>query len=197
MAAPAEPSTAAPRFEERAADKALVAELRRGGFVLFLVNAPSERPRAGGERPFDVNDCATQRALSPEGRRVAGQVGEALRRARIPIEDLRIGPLCLLRETAELVFPGMAYTVDRKLLHTPYLTEADKVPMSANTRLLLSLPVLPGGNRLLLGQAPNLMDVIAYFPREATLVILRPKGGKEGFDYVASIVATAWPALLY
>lgn len=194
--APAAPSLAAPpptRFEVRPADRALLAALRQGGFVLFLVNAPGERAGQAAGGTFDVKDCATQRAVSPDGRRVAVAIGEAMRRAGIPVGELRIGPLCLVRETAVRAFPGMGYTVDPKLLHTPYLTEADKPPILANTRLLLSLPVLAGGNRLLIGQAPSLMDLIAYFPDEGTLVVFRPKGVKEGFEYVASIAAAAWP----
>ncbi|WP_143009790.1 histidine phosphatase family protein [Propionivibrio dicarboxylicus] len=189
------PPVAAARFDERPADAALIAELRGGGFVLFLVNAPTERGPNVASQAFDVNDCSTQRVVSPEGRRIATQLGEAMRLARIPIEDMRVGPLCQARETAALAFPGQVFAVDPKLLHTPYLTEADKLPIIANTRLLLSLPVLPGGNRMLIAQAPNLMDVIGYFPREATLVIFRPKGGKDGFDYIASIMPASWPAL--
>ena len=39
------------------------------------------------------------------------------------------------------------------------------------------------------------MDLIGYFPREATLVVFRPLG-KAGFEYVASIAPAQWPELL-
>ena len=47
----------------------------------------------------------------------------------------------------------------------------------------------------MIAHAPNLMDLIGYFPKEATLVVFRPKG-EAGFEYVASIPPDLWAVLL-
>lgn len=52
-----------------------------------------------------------------------------------------------------------------------------------------------GRNRLLVAHGPNLMDLMGYFPKEATLVVFRPKG-QGRFGYVASILPASWPELL-
>jgi hypothetical protein len=80
-------------------------------------------------------------------------------------------------------------------MYTANLTDLEKVPIITQTRRLLSAPVPPGSNRVLVAHAPNLMDLIGYFPREATLIVFRPKG-EAGFEYVASIAPSQWPELL-
>ena len=126
---------------------------------------------------------------------MAARVGEALRRAKIPIGDIHVSPLCRVRESTLAAFPGQSHVVDRDLMYTANLTAGQKAPIIARTRKLLSSPVAGGRNRLLVAHGPNLMDLIGYFPKEATLVVFRPKG--EGrFDYVASIPPGLWPELL-
>jgi hypothetical protein len=46
-----------------------------------------------------------------------------------------------------------------------------------------------------LAHAPNLFDLIGYFPVEATMVIFAPKGQGQ-FEYVASITPPHWSKLL-
>jgi hypothetical protein len=80
-------------------------------------------------------------------------------------------------------------------MYTANLTDAQKAPIIANTRRLLSTPVTPGSNSMVVAHAPNLMDLIGYFPKEGTLIIFQPKG--EGrFDYIASIPPPLWSELL-
>jgi hypothetical protein len=103
--------------------------------------------------------------------------------------------MCRARQSAAAAFPGFAQTVDNNLIYLANFTDKDKTPILANTRRLLSEHVPHGSNRLLLAHAPNLMELIGYFPKEGTLVIFRPKGA-AGFDYVASVAPAHWPELL-
>ena len=75
------------------------------------------------------------------------------------------------------------------------MTDAHKAPILSRTAALLSAPVAPGNNRVVVAHAPNIMDLIGYFPVESTLVVFRPRGD-AGFDYVASILWRQWPNLL-
>lgn len=187
--------SAAEKFIEIPATPELLDRVRKGGYVLYLRHAPTDNSKADRYPAVDLNDCSTQRTLSGEGRKLAGSVGEAMRKAKLPLAEILISPLCRVKETTEAAFPGKSYTVDNNLMYTANLTSEQKVSILARTRQLLSSPVNTAGNRLLVAHAPNLMDLIGYFPKEATLVIFRPQG--EGrFDYVASVPASAWGQLL-
>jgi phosphohistidine phosphatase SixA len=186
----------APSFHEVLATPDTLEQLRAGGFVLYLRYGFTDNSRPDRVPSVDLNDCATQRPLTAEGLAVAARVGEALRRARIPLGEVRVSPLCRAKESAAAALgPGQPYVIDHDLMYTANLTSAEKGPILANTRRLLSAPVPPGTNRLLLAHAPNLMDLIGYFPKEATLVIFRPQG-PDGFRYVASVPPTLWSELL-
>ncbi len=195
-AAAADPATRPPaRFVEVFATPQTLQRLRAGGFVLYLRHGNTDNTRADRVPSVDLNDCATQRPLTEEGRQVAARVGEAIRKARIPVAEIRISPLCRVRDTVAIAFPGQAAISDKNLMYTANLTDVQKAPIIANTRHLLSAPVPPGSNRVLVAHAPNLMDLIGYFPREATLVVFRPMGA-AGFEYVASVAPAQWPELL-
>ncbi|MCF8159702.1 MAG: histidine phosphatase family protein [Polaromonas sp.] len=188
-------ASAAPQFIERAATSKTLAQLRQGAYALYLRHAPTDNSKPDRLPSVDLKDCATQRPLTTEGRALAARVGKAIRAARIPITSIHISPLCRVKDTAAAAFPGRQVKIDMDLMYTGNLTTAQKAPIVANTRRLLSKPVAAGGNRLVIAHAPNLMDLMGYFPKEATLVIFRPKGA-AGFDYVASIPPDLWAELL-
>ena len=74
-------------------------------------------------------------------------------------------------------------------------TAARKAPVIAHTRAWLSEPPPRGSNRLLLAHAPNLMELIGYFPKEGTLVIFQPLG-PQGMTYLGSVPPEHWERLL-
>lgn len=199
LAGDADPTVGAPaaaaRFVERLASAETIKQLRGGGFSLYLRHGYTDNIRADRVPVVDLDDCSTQRPLTEEGRQIAARVGEAIRKARIPIGDIHVSPLCRARESATAAFPGQVHSVDPDLMYTANLTDGQKAPIIARTRKLLAAPLEAGSNRLLVAHGPNLMDLMGYFPKEATLVVFRPQG--EGrFDYVASIPPTLWPELL-
>jgi phosphohistidine phosphatase SixA len=184
------------KFIEVPASAELLAKVRQGGFVLYLRHGYTDNSRPDRVPTLDLDDCSTQRPLTEEGRQLARRVGESIRKARLPIGEIRASPLCRAKETAQAAFPGKAFTIDKLLMYTANLTDAQKVPIIANTRRLLAAAVAPGSNRLLVAHAPNLMDLLGYFPKEGTLVIFRPVGGRDGFVYVASIAPALWGELM-
>ncbi|MFZ6773665.1 histidine phosphatase family protein [Undibacterium sp. SXout7W] len=188
-------SVSAHVFNEVAASRELISRLKRGGFVLYLRHGTTDNTRPDRFPNVDLNDCSTQRPLNDEGRKQAIKIGESLRKARIPLGEIRISPLCRVKDTAAAALPGITYVVDEKLMYTANLTTEQKNPILNNTRFLLSQPVNEHQNRLLIAHAPNLMDLMGYFPKEGTLVIFLPKGD-AGFEYVASILPTQWNDLL-
>lgn len=187
---------APPAFTERPATAHTLRQLRQGGYVLYMRHGPTDNTRGDRIPAVDLEDCTTQRPLSEAGRQSMVRIGEAVRKAKIPIGELRASPMCRTRDSAAAGFPGMAAVLDSQLMYVSNFTDAQKQPIIAHTRRLLSTPVPAGRNLLLLGHAPNLMDLIGYFPKEGTLVVFRPKGDGAGFDYIASIAPGAWKQLM-
>ncbi len=184
-----------PEFVVRVATRADLQAVRGGGYVLYLRHGTTDTSRPDRSPQVDLDDCSTQRPLTGEGRKLMARVGEYVRRAGIPIGDILVSPLCRARESAEAAF-GDRFAIEPRLMYSGNMTDAEKAPVVARTRELIVRPVAPGANRLILAHAPNLMDVMGYFPKpEGTLVILRPLPGGR-FEYVSSILPQAWPELL-
>jgi phosphohistidine phosphatase SixA len=182
-------------FAEKKATAETIEQMRAGGLVLYMRHGPTDTSRPDRVPEVDLNDCSTQRPLTEAGRLVAQQVGEAIRRANIPIGEIQASPMCRCKETAAAAF-GEGFVVNMHLMYTSNLTSEEKLPRIANTRRLLSTPVTAGSNRVIVAHAPNLMDVIGYFPKpEALVVVFRPLG-EQGFEYIASIPPEQWQELL-
>lgn len=90
------------------ADEALWQALQQGGHVLYIRHALTT-PGAGDPPGFRLENCATQRNLSEEGRAQARRMGETLRARKVPIGEVRSSPWCRCVETAQLAF-GRAQT---------------------------------------------------------------------------------------
>ena len=181
-------------FTMQAATVETIHQLQAGGFVLYMRHGPTDTSKPDMVPQVDLNDCSTQRPLTEAGREVAARVGAAIKKAGIPIGEVLVSPMCRTRETAQAAFGR--YEVDKYLMYTSNLTKAEKVPRIANTRRLLSAPVAVGTNRVIVAHAPNLMDVIGYFPKpEAIVAVFKPLGDK-GFEYVASILPEQWSELV-
>jgi phosphohistidine phosphatase SixA len=189
---------AAAPFRETMATPALLADLRKGGFVLYLRHGTTDNSRADRAPGVDLKDCNTQRVLNDEGRKLIASVGQSIAKAKIPVGEIFHSPMCRARESAELAFPALRAKLqpELNLAYTANLTAEEKKPVLAATRTLVSTPVPAGSNRVLVAHAPNMADLMGYFVKpEGTLVVLRPLG-HEKFEYVASIPPTLWASLL-
>lgn len=85
------------------ADEALWEALRGGGHVLFVRHSQTT-PGIGDPPGFKLEECATQRNLSDEGRAQARRMGDALRLRKVPIGEVLSSPWCRCVETAQLAF---------------------------------------------------------------------------------------------
>lgn len=170
-------------------------QVRAGGYVLFIRHGPTDSAYPD-HVPIDLNDCATQRPLTEAGRALMAQVGEYMHQAGIPIGEIHSSPLCRAKETADLLFGQGRYEVDDELMYVAALTDVEKQPIIAKTRLLLSTAVAAGINRVLVAHGPNMVEVMEYFPVEGTLVIIEADEAQQQFTYIASIEPDHWPGLL-
>jgi phosphohistidine phosphatase SixA len=83
-----------------AADEAAAwAALRAGGHVALMRHASTE-PGLGDPPGYKLDDCATQRNLSAQGREEARRIGEKLRKEGVAVEKVYTSPWCRCRDTA-------------------------------------------------------------------------------------------------
>jgi phosphohistidine phosphatase SixA len=165
----------------------LLTALRAGGHIVYFRHADTDH-RQNDQRMTNVEDCTTQRNLTDRGREHARAIGEAIRALRIPIGAVLASPLCRTVETAELAF-GTA-------VRSPAAREGGPLPPGSPGRFsalraLLSTPVGPGANTVVVGHAyPYYALVGGQYLSEGEADVLRPRGAD--FEVVARVSLKQW-----
>ncbi len=184
----------AEEIEERLPDAALLDALSEGGYVLFFRHGATDTSNPDAI-PVVLEDCSTQRPLTDTGRADMTTVGNELAQTNWPLkEPIHVSIFCRARESAELLFPHRTLELDIDLRYTAALTQAEKAPVLARTRELLATPVEAGQNRVVVAHAPNIAELMPYFPAEGALVILRPLGEGQ-FRYEATLNVEDWAGI--
>ena len=77
--------------------------LRQPGHVVFMRHSDAPGSGGYGDPPgYRLDDCATQRNLSDEGRAHAKRTGEAFRKHGLTFDRVLTSPWCRCKETAQL-----------------------------------------------------------------------------------------------
>jgi len=168
-------------------DAKLLAELRQGGYVLFLRHTSTDFSQ-DDSRMTRFEDCATQRNLTDKGRAEARALGEHVKRLKIPIGEVLASPFCRTMETARLAFGKARATGEVR--GGPL--SADDPARYAPLRELLSSKVAQGEN-LVIASHGNPFRALAGPPylAEGEMAVVRPEGGGR-FSVIARIRLTDW-----
>lgn len=151
----------------------LLAALRGGGYILYMRHGPTDSTERAKEREnlrsgrFRLDDCATQRNLTPEGREKVRAAGRAFRGFEIPVGVVLASRYCRTLETARLFHsepvaaddltpdpvggePGRAAALGARLMEAP----------APGTNVLI---VAHGGMmKALQGTQPNQGEMLVY-----------------------------------
>lgn len=167
----------------------LLAELRKGGYVLYFRHTSTDFSRNDSQSQSD-DDCPNQRPLTDKGRSEARAVGAAMRELGIPIAAVLASPRCRTMETAMLAF-GRAEKTSAVRGGQANPEQSDRY---AGLRRLLTTPVKPGAN-LVIASHGNPFYAVAGKPylAEGEAAVVRPLG--MDFEVVARIRADGWAAL--
>lgn len=155
------------------ADEALWALLGQGGQVVLIRHAVTT-PGTGDPPGMKLEDCASQRNLSDEGRREAARLGEALKQRKVPVAQVLASPWCRCLETARIAF-GRAPEVNAalgNLFGRPERTEAQVAQLK---KLVAKAP--RGGNLFLVTHGSTTYALTGVSPGTAEMVILTPQPG--------------------
>src|SRR3954453_6615809 len=85
-------------------DEAQLLALIKSGGQVVLMRHTTTPPGVGDPPGMTLDDCATQRNLTNEGRQEARAIGERLRAADVKFDRVASSPFCRCKETAQLVF---------------------------------------------------------------------------------------------
>jgi broad specificity phosphatase PhoE len=153
------------------ASEALWQLLRDGGQVVLVRHAVTA-PGVGDPPGMRLDDCATQRNLSDEGRSHARRIGAAFRARGIPVREVRSSPWCRCLETAKLAFGGaQVHAALGNLFGRPELREAQ----IASLRKEL-LEKTAKDNRVLVSHGSTIQALTGVSPRTGELVVITPQG---------------------
>jgi broad specificity phosphatase PhoE len=150
------------------------ARLRRGGLVLLMRHGATG---AGlGDPPgYRLDDCATQRNLSEEGRAQARRVGERLRREKVPIARVYTSPWCRCRETATLAF-GRAEDWEPLSSVFDFPQRDAEFTERVRKRIAGYASRNPGGNVVMVTHNVNVAALTRLSIAPAEIVVVRPDG---------------------
>ena len=151
--------------------------LKQPGHVVFMRHSDAPGSGGYGDPPgYRLDDCATQRNLSDEGRAHAKRTGEAFRKHGLTFDRVLTSPWCRCKETAQLaigkeaeIFTPLSNLVGRSE-HRDEQVKALKAYLAglqANTRVLF----------LTHGVVINALTGVS--PASGEMVIVKPGPGGE------------------
>lgn len=192
-----EPKLLAAEHRDLLTGRALIEELRKGGYILYFRHFHTdhtkwhEDPVKPKHAEMTVQDflatCDQQRPLTDFGRRRASDVGTLLRKQDIPVGKVLASPYCRAVESATLVAGRAPDETTYALLHRGGGLTYEM--MATNVRPLLGAIPDSGTNTILMGHRPQMDDIRLI--EEGECFVLRPLGGGR-FDLVGTIYDSDW-----
>jgi phosphohistidine phosphatase SixA len=151
------------------AEKALWAALGTGEAVALIRHALA--PGTGDPVGFQLDDCATQRNLSEDGRRQARQIGKAFRENGIASAQVWSSRWCRCLETARLLELGPVVPLPSL---DSFFNQPGRGP--AQTAVLREFlnQSQEGRPRVLVTHQVNITGLTGIVPRSGEMVVVQP-----------------------
>ena len=173
-----------------------VKALQDGGHVIVFRHGATHNDQADTD-PLNIANVAKQRQLNDQGRALAREIGEAMRKLKIPVGQVITSQFNRAVETGTLLgFGAVSSTAD--------ITEGGLVvsPNENNRRTQamrkLAATAPPAGtNVVLVSHKPNILDAFGkdwFDIREGEASIFKPDGA-GGYRLVARVQADEWAKL--
>lgn len=169
----------------------LIAELRRGGLVIYIRHASTERDYAD-QVSADVNNGATQRVLSEAGWHEAAHIGNAFRFYNIPVGAVYSSEYFRAWQTAWLAFGRYDKQAGLNFLPFEDYTEAQAQEMRRRVLPLVSARPPAGLNTVIVGHDDPFEAVAGIYPEPMGVAyVLRPLG-RAGIEVLGAIKPDGW-----
>ena len=168
---------------------ALLAELKRGGYTIFLRHTSTDFSRDDTKSRSD-DDCDNQRPLTDQGREEARRIGDDLRKLGIPISAVLASPRCRTVEVAQLAFGNYKIAPEAR---GGVFTEKP-VTRYDGLRALFDQGPGAGKNTVIVSHGnPFYATAGAPYLAEGEAAVIKPLG--KDFEVIARVRWDAWSAL--
>lgn len=151
-----------------------------GGSVAILRHARA--PGTGDPANFRLEDCATQRNLSDEGREQSRRIGEAFRARSVPISKVLSSRWCRALDTARIAFGN---TEGQPALDSFFSDRSAEETRTQALRQMVAQWSGQPGVLVLVTHQVNITALTGVVPAEGEILVLRPK--PAGFELVARL----------
>ena len=159
-----------------AADDAVAwAALRGDGHVALIRHASAPGP-AGDPVGYKVDDCATQRNLSEQGRAEARALGERFRTQQVKVGKIVSSEWCRCRQTAELMNIGPIE--DAPTFNNAFVLNIKRDELTAGARVLIGAWRGPG-TLVVVTHGENIQLMLGLRLREGEIIVVAPDQDNE------------------
>ena len=172
-------------------DNILIKELQKGGYSFYFRHSKTLRIKRLKE--IDLNDCSTQRNLSPEGKILAKKVGKYLKTLNIKIDKVLSSPYCRAKDTASYMFSRV--NIDDSLSYSMYDNEKIKLSKKEGLKSILLRKPKVGFNSIAISHTSNLQDMAnIWLKHELGLAIFKVQNDGT-LKHIATINPEQWESL--
>jgi transketolase N-terminal domain/subunit/phosphohistidine phosphatase SixA len=180
-------------FENKLSDKKLLRKLQKGGLVIYMRHATTEKDYADQADPnLDLNDPSTQRMLSEQGIQEATSIGAGFKAGDILIGKVTSSEYQRAKDTAELAFGK--YKEKSKLNFLPFEDYTDDQLDIYHDRVAPMLAKKPNNtkkNTVIVGHDDPFEGTTNIYPDpQGTAYVLNPRG--DNFEILAQLKPNDW-----
>lgn len=171
---------------------ALVRALQSGGHVIYLRHAATDHSQKDTNR-VELQNCATQRNLSENGRDQARIIGKSFAALGIKVSKVLSSPYCRCIETGKLGFGEV--TIVQDLEFAISRSESETKRLAAVLRELLGTTTARGTNTVVVAHTANLKEATGIWPDpEGAAHIFKPEGSGR-FVHLGRVGPEEWAEL--
>jgi phosphohistidine phosphatase SixA len=163
-------------------ERAALAVLRSGRHVALMRHA--EAPGTADPPGFRIEDCATQRNLSAQGRADAAAIGARLREARVRIDKILSSPWCRCRDTAALMDLGPVELAET--LGNPVILREQRQALADGTRALVDA-WRGDGTLLIVTHGATIQALTGMHPASGEIFIVPRRSGAASLPVLGRI----------
>jgi phosphohistidine phosphatase SixA len=173
-------------------------DMKKGGYVVVVRHGrTNESADTKDASPLDLSNCSGQLMLNEIGTRQAQAIGEAFKKADVPVGKVIASTYCRAMETGRLAF-GKAEPSDALLLEAFVPAPGTPVPAPWPQRVemmkeLIAAEPAAGTNTILITHFPNVRAMLGVQIGFGDAAIVRPDS-HGGVAVVARITAKEWAA---
>ncbi len=178
-------------FEDKLRGSQLIRALKRGGYVIFLRHAQTERngPNRNNVN-LNVNDCSTQRVLSEKGWQDARKIGTAFASLNLPVGEVYSSQYCRTWQTADLAFGKY----EKLAALNPAEGDSEEQLRARILPLFTNVPN-PNMNVIFVGHSDGFKAVTRIHPSPQGVAFILKTDERGSLDILANLTPDEWESL--